>query len=650
MLISLRQVSKSFGGKPLFKDVSFQLNRGEKVGLIGRNGAGKTTLCRLISGDLEGDYGELNRHPHLRVGCMHQLVRVDSDRTVFEEAVSVFSTIEELRQDIENLEAEIQAKARQPELPALLDRYERLRTEWEILGGYSYKARSESALFGLGFADEDFEKRLAELSGGQLNRLNLARLLLSDPNLLLLDEPTNHLDISALRWLENFLRNYPHAFILISHDRYFLDATVNKILEISDQRVEEYPGNYSRYLEEREKRWRLRQKRFDEQREFIKRTEDFISRNIAGQNTKQAQSRRKMLQRLEPVDIVRRDESRAKFGFEVGEQSGELVLKVRDLEIGYVGNSLVRGISLSLLRGDRLGIVGPNGSGKTTLLRTILGIQPPLQGEIVVGRKVSAAFYEQQLSSLNPQLAVLEEMRSISPLSPDGLLRAYLARFLFCGQEVFQQVSSLSGGEKSRLVLAKLIFGKANTLVLDEPTNHLDIPSCEALESALKEFAGTLIIVSHDRYLLNKLVGRYVYLDGKGNSHHFEGSYRDLETSLAFRGRSQQGPESAGVDRRNANDGLEPLRIAVSKNKLNKLKRRFSEIEQEIHEIEERKRATSVQLSDPGMAKDFVGFRELSDFYQDLNEKLDQLYSEWEKCLELLQAQNQFRDKNPVTG
>jgi ATP-binding cassette subfamily F protein 3 len=636
MLIGLDCVSKSFASNLLLKDVSFQLNFGEKVGLVGRNGSGKTTLFRLIHGELEADHGQVVRNPSVKIGFMQQISPGNPKKTILDDALSVFTAMETLGHDIRSLEAEIESRAQESELQPLLDRYGQLQTQWELQGGYSYRARSEAVLFGLGFDERMLGKRLAELSGGELNRLNLAKLLLSAPNLLLLDEPTNHLDVSAIKWLESYLKDFPDAYILISHDRCFLDATVTKILEINNGQVEKYSGNYSQYAQEREKRFQLRRKAYHAQQEFIGRTEDFIRRNLAGQKTKQAQSRRRMLEKMERIELGHSHSPQAKFRFELNSQSGNLVFKLSNVEIGYRGKSIAKQINLSLLRGERLGIIGPNGSGKTTLLKTLLGLLAPLRGEVSTGQNVNLAFYDQQLSGLTPDLTVLEQMRSVSPLARDETLRENLAKLLFHGDEVFQSVSTLSGGEKSRLALAKLIFGKANTLILDEPTNHLDIPSREALEAALESFSGTLILVSHDRYLINRLVGRIIYLDGKGNLREFDGNYEDFEVALPNenQGETHQHPlkrEKTQVE------GKSSVSKKLSKNEFNKVKTRSFLLEQEIDKVEGQMKLTEVELNEPSVARDFVRLSQLSDRQRDLTSRLDQLYLEWEESLALLE-------------
>ena len=632
MLLQANQLSKSFGSHSVLRGLTFQLNAGEKIGLVGRNGSGKTTLFRLLSGEMEPDEGEVVRHSKAKIGFMQQLVHAASHRSVLDEALTVFFQLQSLADEIERLETQIELHAASEGLQSLLDEYGQLQTRWEMEGGYSFKAQTKAVLFGLGFSESELEKSATELSGGELNRLNLAKLLLSRPNLLLLDEPTNHLDIPSVQWLEEFLQNYPDAFIVVSHDRYFLDRTVDTIFEVTDGNLEEYPGNYSRHLVEKEKRRQQRQKEFETQQELIARTEDFIRRNIAGQKTRQAQSRQKMLNRLERLEKMQADPSSAHFRFDVRTQSVHQVLECLDLVSGYDGVCVAGPLDLRVYRGERVGIIGPNGSGKSTLLKTLLGIIPPLEGEVFWGAKVDAAFYDQQLSSLKMELTVLEEMRQIAPLATDETLRGYLARFLFRGEEVYKPVSNLSGGEKSRLALAKLIFGKANTLVLDEPTNHLDIPSREALEDALMDFPGTLLVVSHDRYLIDKLATRLLYLDGNQHVTVFEGGYEDLQSHREG-APNQPREKQAPVPKPELPSTPQEDSPRLSKNAYNKIKNRCEALETEIENLEDEIQRVTEALNDPVNSANYLLLQDLGAQFESLSARKEDLYDEWEQTL-----------------
>src|ERR1043166_7527746 len=486
MLFRLTDVHKSYAAQEVLRGASLQVNPGEHVGLVGRNGAGKTTLFRLATGELQSIEHE-----------MHQLEHRMAEAT--------------------------------DDLDAVLERYSDLQHEFERQGGFEYAAKAEAILQGLGFEREAWATPTEILSGGQKNRLGLARLLLAEPDVLLLDEPTNHLDVSAVEWLEEFLASYRSAYVIISHDRYFLDRACTRIVEIENGKAVSYTGNYSAFLVEREERREAQMRAYENQRQLIAKTEEFIRRNIAGQKTKQAKSRRKMLEKLERVDAVRPDQSSGNFQLQKVERAGTHVLTVKDAAIGYPGKLLAEGITFILRRGECLGIIGPNGSGKTTFLKTALGKLPQLAGEVRWGANVTVGYYAQQLDALDARNEIIMELRRVAPSTATaGELRNFLARFLFTGDDVYKHVQDLSGGEKGRLALAKLIYSRVNVLVLDEPTNHLDIPSREALEEALDAYDGTIVTISHDRYFLDRVATQILALDGLGGAEHYEGDYTEF--------------------------------------------------------------------------------------------------------------------------
>src|SRR5438445_7055965 len=421
-------------------------------------------------------------------------------------------------------------------LEKILARYSDLQHEFEREGGFEYSAKAETILQGLGFDRETWQMETEKLSGGQQNRLGLARLLLSEPDVLLLDEPTNHLDVSAVEWLEEFLQTYPAAFVIISHDRYFLDRACGRIIEMELGRATSYKGNYSDYLVEREERREIQQRAFDNQQRLIAKTEEFIRKNLAGQKTKQAKSRRTMLQKLERVDAVRADQSSGDFRLQDIERAGTHVLTVTEAAIGYGDKILARDISLSLRRSGCLGVIGPNGSGKTTFMKTILDKIPSLSGEIRWGSKVEIGYYAQQLEDLDERNEIIMELRRVAPSTATaGELRSFLAKFLFFGDDVYKHVRDLSGGEKGRVALAKLIYSGANVLVLGEPRNHLDIPSREALEEALEAYEGTIVTISHDRFFLDRIATQILALDGEGKAEHYNGDYTEYHDWKASR-------------------------------------------------------------------------------------------------------------------
>src|SRR5437870_5172561 len=553
MLFRLSEVHKSYGAQDLLRGVSLQINPGEHVGLVGRNGAGKTTIFRLVTGEETPDRGEVVRARGLKLGLLAQHVHFEKGSTVYESALAAFGRLQQIEHEMHELEHRM-SDARD-DLEKVLARYSDLQHEFEREGGFEYSAKAIAILQGLGFERDTWQLETEKLSGGQQNRLGLARLLLSEPDVLLLDEPTNHRDVSAVEWLEEFLQSYKLAFVIISHDRYFLDRACQRIIEVENGQAISYKGNYSDYLIAREERREIQQRAFDNQQRLIAKTEEFIRRNLAGQKTKQAKSRRNMLERLDRIEGVRGDQASGDFRLQEIERAGTHVLTIKDAAIGYPGKLLARDISLILRRGECLGIIGPNGSGKTTFLKTILGTTDKLAGEVRWGSKVEIGYYAQQLEDLEDRNEIIMELRRVAPASAtSGELRSFLAKFLFFGDDVYKQVRDLSGGEKGRLALAKLIYSGVNVLVLDEPTNHLDIPSREALEEALEMYEGTIITISHDRFFLDRVATQILALDGEGNVEHYNGDYTEYHDWKAARSKThadQDQLEQGAVDASN---------------------------------------------------------------------------------------------------
>src|SRR6266700_412881 len=543
MLFRLSDVHKSYGVQDVLRGTSLQINPGEHVGLVGRNGAGKTTIFRLVTGEEAPDDVEVVRARGLKLGLLTQHVHFEKGSTVHESALAAFGRLQQIEHEMHDLEHRMSDAG--DDLEKVLARYSDLQHEYEREGGFEYSAKAEAILQGLGFDRETWQMETEILSGGQQNRLGLARLLLSEPDVLLLDEPTNHLDVGAVEWLEEFLQSYPSGFVIISHDRYFLDRACRRIIEVENGQATSYKGNYSAYLVEREERRDIQQRAYENQQRLISKTEEFIRRNLAGQKTKQAKSRRTMLARLDRVDAVRGEKASGDFRLQDIERAGTHVLTLNEAAIGYGEKVLARDISLILRRGECLGVIGPNGSGKTTFLKTVLGKIASLSGEIRWGSKVEIGYYAQQLEDLDERNEVVMELRRVAPSAATaGELRSFLARFLFFDDDVYKHVRDLSGGEKGRLALAKLIYSGVNVLVLDEPTNHLDIPSREALEEALEAYEGTIITISHDRFFLDKVATQILALDGLGNVEHYNGDYTEYHDWKA--GRSERPAVASG--------------------------------------------------------------------------------------------------------
>ncbi|HEU4386818.1 MAG TPA: ABC-F family ATP-binding cassette domain-containing protein [Blastocatellia bacterium] len=621
MVFQFDDVHKSYGAEVVLHGVSFQVNPGERVGLVGRNGAGKTTIFRLLNRSEEPDSGRIVLIRGLRIGWLEQQPVFRPDATIKAEALAVFDALHRMESEMERLEHSM-AEAVDAELEEVLHSYADLRHEYELAGGFSYAAKAESVLFGLGFSGDDLERPALELSGGQKARLALARLLLTEPDLLLLDEPTNHLDVSSVEWLEEFLGDYPGAFVIISHDRFLLDRTVTKVVEVADGKAANYPGNYTAYVKQRDEKRLVQSREFEQQSELIARTEDFIRRNIAGQKTKQAKSRRKMLERLERVEAVR-DERAATVRFARSVRSGSDVLTASGLSVGYGNIAIASGLSLLVRRGERVGIIGPNGAGKTTFLKTAMRQIPTVTGEVSWGVNTQIGYYDQEVSTLDERLTVVEELSAISSQT-EAQLRGYLARFLFTGDDIFKPVAALSGGERSRLALAKLIFSRPNVLVLDEPTNHLDIPSREALELALMEYDGTIITASHDRYFLDRIATEILHFEDGSVTHH-RGSYSDYH--LFCQTQAERQTQHQDVAQSPEPPAKRPkTQPAVRKDS----GRTVKEIESEIENLEAELAEVSKRLSslDGNVSREEIAKIGLS--YEALSTRLKELYSEWE--------------------
>ncbi len=653
MLFRLSEVYKSYGSQDVLRGLSLQVNAGEHIGLVGRNGAGKTTVFRLVEGAETPDRGDMIRARGLKLGLLEQHVNFEPDTTVHEAALAAFGHLQQIEHEMHHLEHRMAEAG--DDLEAVLERYSDLQHQFEREGGFEYAARAESILQGLGFTREMWLLDTAKLSGGQRNRLGLARLLLAEPDVLLLDEPTNHLDVTSVEWLEEFLASYPSAYVIVSHDRYFLDRTSTRIVEIENGRAATYNGNYSAFLIEREVRREAQQRAYDNQQHLIQKTEEFIRRNLAGQKTKQAKSRRKMLEKLERVEGVRPDQSSGSFRLQGVERAGTHVLTVVDAVIGYPEKTLAAGITFTLKRGEALGVIGPNGSGKTTLVRTLLNKLSLLAGEMRWGTNVRTGYYAQQLDDLDERNEIIMELRRVAPSSATaGELRSFLAQFLFVGDDVYKHVRDLSGGEKGRLALAKLIYSRVNVLVLDEPTNHLDIPSRESLEEALDAYDGTIITISHDRYFLDRIATQILALDGQGGAEHYDGDYTEYHDWKAARPANESLPVTADVEPRR---DLPPTPVKESRattvRAVKEVKKSASQksnvrvvkkkkeasrdpqiVEAEIAEAERNLNLISQELSQPETARSPERLRALNADYEEAEKLLRALYEEWERVAE----------------
>jgi ATP-binding cassette subfamily F protein 3 len=624
VIVQFNKVSKSFGSENVLRDVSFQINPSEKIGLIGANGAGKTTILKLIVGVYEPEAGSITRKSGLRTGTLDQIAELESESSVLEEALRSSDHLRALEREMRELEHSIASGDRH-----ILERYSYVQHEFELKGGYSYLARTQAALFGVGFSNEAFHRPCRTLSGGEKNRLALARILLSNPDLLLLDEPTNHLDIRSVEWLEKFLRETNQTLLVVSHDRVFLDRVVNRIIEVGDATVLDYRGNYSSYINQRAARLAQQKKQWELQNEWIEAQQEYIRRNIAGQKTKQAQSRRKLLARIKPIEKPKAATATVSFRFTPVGRVVRYVLRARGLAIGFEDTPLVKSIDLEVERGERWAILGPNGAGKTTLLRTLVGARAPVSGELEWNDSLEVGYYDQQLQDLDPDATVLDEIRAIDLTASDGELRAYLALFLFSGDDVYKKVMQLSGGEKSRLTLARIIYAGPQLLALDEPTNHLDIRSREALETALAEYGGTILFVTHDRYLVQKIATHLIYIDGDRSVvfdrlSAFEEWVTEPKASEVVRASDEH---LSDIYESNSS----PRHGRLSKNKREQLEREAAQIEMQIASVESEIAELELRFQNPITGTDWETTHKR---YANLKLTLDSLYkdlaSRWE--------------------
>jgi ATP-binding cassette subfamily F protein 3 len=627
-LIDLQNVSKSYTGDPVFEDICWQINSGRKIGLIGANGCGKTTLFRLIAGELSPDKGQIFRAKNLKIGFLRQEIQLRGESTLFDEMLTSFSDLMAIRREMEELEMAMAAFREdhgEQHLTDIMHRYSALRDRYEHLGGYTYESQIKSVLFGLGFSQGDLSKSVRVLSGGQKNIAALAQVLLSQPQLLLLDEPTNHLDIEATCWLEQFLKDFKGAVVVVSHDRYLLNRAIEEIVEMESDGLQFYIGRYSSYVEQKEERLARQRKQYQLQQEQIRRTKEFIRRNIAGQKTKQAQSRRKALDKMERIAVPSERRKKIRPRLSASGREGRVTLSYERVSKSFGGQPLFRDINFAVQRGERVALLGPNGTGKSTLLKMAIGLESPDEGRCQLGHNVKIGYYEQDLAGLERTNTILEEVWTVRPdmLEPD--LRSYLARFLFEGETVDRPVASLSGGEQSRVALAKLMLQEANLLLLDEPTNHLDIAARDALEGILSEYDGTILLVSHDRYFLDMTADRILHLEG-GRILEYLGnyqSYREKRSMEEAALREQKGRRKEAVRK--------PKRTtAAGAKKLTSLEGEIAYLEKEMEELDR-------LLDNPELSTDWQALKSLHGQRQELGDRLDALLERWilmEKQLE----------------
>ncbi|EFV74410.1 ABC transporter ATP-binding protein uup [Bacillus sp. 2_A_57_CT2] len=633
ILLQVNQLAKNFGADPILTNIKLEVQTRDRIALVGRNGAGKSTLLKIIAGQMTYDSGEIIKPKEVTIGYLAQNTGLESELSIWDEMLTVFSHLQKQEKQLRSLEEQMA----DPDILNNSDAYERILKEYDKLqvdfkenGGYQYEADIRSILHGLNFSSMGYDTKISSLSGGQRTRLALGKLLLTKPDILILDEPTNHLDIETLSWLEQYLQGYNGAILIVSHDRYFLDKVVSQVYEISRRQIRKYPGNYSSYLDQKAANFEREMKQFEKQQEEIAKLQDFIQRNLArASTTKRAQSRRKQLARMDVMDRPLGDEKSASFGFDIERQSGNEVLNIHSLAIGYE-EIVSENISLRLARGDSIALVGPNGIGKSTLLKTIIKKISSFSGEIQYGSNVTIGYYDQEQAELTSNKRVLNELWDEYPLKPEKEIRTILGNFLFSGDDVLKTVSTLSGGEKARLALAKLMMQKANFLILDEPTNHLDLDSKEILENALIDYPGTILFVSHDRYFINRIttkvvelssIGATVYL---GDYDYYVEKKQEQEELLALNEQDEStASQPVKQDKNNYQQDKEAKKLERQR------KRRMEEIEEQIEALEKVIDMNDQLLCDPDVYQDHEKVMGITNETDQAKAKLEELMEEW---------------------
>ncbi|MHA2957521.1 ABC-F family ATP-binding cassette domain-containing protein [Priestia megaterium] len=642
IILQLNGITKYYGAEPILSNIKLEVQSKDRIALVGRNGAGKSTLLKIIAEQLSYDSGEIIKPKGVSIDYMGQDTVLESTLSIWEEMMTVFAPLKKMEKELRTLET----KMGDPDIfndsvqyEKLTKEYDQLQVKFKDLGGYQYEADTRSILHGFRFSNFDYSTPISSLSGGQKTRLALAKLLLTKPDLLILDEPTNHLDIETLAWLEQFLQGYEGAILIVSHDRYFLDKVVNQVYEVTQKTTVKYTGNYSKYLVQKAERYEKELRQYEKQQDEVAKLNDFIQRNIArASTTKRAQSRRKQLDRMELINRPNEGEKSASFSFEIERQSGNEVLNLENVSIGYDEHKyVVQQANLRIKKGESLALVGPNGVGKSTLLKGIVDKLSFKTGTISFGSNVMVGYYDQEQANLTSNKTVLNEIWDDYPSKPEKEIRTALGNFLFSGDDVLKIVSTLSGGEKARLALAKLMLQKANFLILDEPTNHLDLDSKQVLENALIDYPGTLLFVSHDRYFINRIANKIAELSPEG-VEEFLGDYdyyvekkAEIEEIKELENIKANEERTVKVDKQSYKQDKEQKKLMRQRT------RRIEEIEIEINKLEAAQAENEELLCDPEIYQNHEEVSRLNGENEKISSQLSTLMEEWEELQLLLE-------------
>ena len=630
IILQANKIERSFAGEVLFDNINLQVDERDRIALVGKNGAGKSTLLKILVGEEEPTSGEINKKKDISLSYLAQDSRFESENTIYDEMLYVFDDLRRTEKQLRQMELEMGEKSGE-DLDKLMSDYDRLSENFRQAGGFTYEADIRAILNGFKFDESMWQMKIAELSGGQNTRLALAKMLLEKPNLLVLDEPTNHLDIETIAWLENYLVNYSGALIIVSHDRYFLDKVATITLDLTKHSLDRYVGNYSRFVELKEQKLATEAKNYEKQQKEIAALEDFVNRNLVrASTTKRAQSRRKQLEKMERLDKPEAGKKSANMTFQTEKTSGNVVLTVENAAIGYDGEILSEPINLDLRKMNAVAIVGPNGIGKSTFIKSIVDQIPFIKGERRFGANVDVGYYDQTQSKLTPSNTVLDELWNDFKLTPEVEIRNRLGAFLFSGDDVKKSVGMLSGGEKARLLLAKLSMENNNFLILDEPTNHLDIDSKEVLENALIDFDGTLLFVSHDRYFINRVATHVLELSENGSTLYL-GDYDYYVEKKAEIEVSQIEDASTSNQAKEASPANDYQAQKESQKEARKLMRQIESLEAEIEELETQSQAISEKMLETNDAEKLMEFQTELD---KISHRQEEAMLEWEELSE----------------
>lgn len=641
IMLSCNNVTKTFGVETILENISFSVNEGDKIGIVGVNGTGKTTLFKVITGILPHDRGEIFTSKNCRLGYLEQNTNFYSEKTIYDEVVSVFSDLIGAEEELRSLEHQIASLSDKggssgDQLKKTMDIYGKKYEEFEKNNGYAYKSEVRGTLKGLGFSDEEMDKPVNVLSGGEKTRVLLAKLLLSKPSLLLLDEPTNHLDADAIEWLVGFLRSYEETIMIISHDRYFLDQSVNRIFEMENKHLTTYNGNYTDYQKQARVNREIRLRQYENQQRDIKKQEESIERLKAygrEKHLKRARSKEKMLDKVDRLEKPQELRKKARFNFVLRHHSGNDVLKVQGLAKSFDDRKLFEGVDFDLYRGEKVALIGPNGVGKSTLFKIIMGDESQDHGDYKLGQGVDIAYFHQEQKSLNLENTIIDEVWDDNPHMTQTEVRNLLGAFLFEGEDVFKSIRSLSGGERARVAILKLILSRSNLLLLDEPTNHLDIDSKEVLEDALKEYEGTLLTISHDRYFLNTVVDRILVLKPDGVEEYL-GNYEYYQNKKKQESeKSYLADMEDQISKTKTQIREERRREKELKKNENKAKKLIKDLEVEIELTEKQIGGLDHMLCQEEVYTSPERMKEVNQEKSDLEKRLSKLYDKWEQII-----------------